>query len=223
LDAILKNDLKGVRLHVDRGANPNVILSLTATSSSGSSTFSSSIHNNNMIDKVFLWKKLFGEEATLVHIAIVNIYHRSCYKRLRRELDTALSIFKLLLVHGADVSTKVPNLFVREFPHRTESTPMDLGLGLKRMALCSMQSGGKPEAAMDAAVILMQEHYQMSNNNGNKKSKKIPWNMVSVQGMDLMRELLFTEAITADDSTLISCIEEEEEEGDASTNNAIGE
>jgi hypothetical protein len=105
---------------------------------------------------------------------------------------------------------------------------MDLGLGLKRMALCSMQSGGKPEAAMDAAVILMKEHYPINNtsdpNNGNHKSKKIPWNMVSVQGMDLMRELLFTEAITEEDAALISCVEEEEEEeeGDASPNNTIG-
>jgi hypothetical protein len=220
LDAILKNDLKGVHFHLDHGAtNPNVVLGLTTTTTTSSPTdgSSSSIHhhhhnNNNMIDKVFLWKKLFGEAATLVYIAIVNIYHCSCHQRA---FEAALSIFKLLLVHGADVSTKVPNLFVREFPHLTESTPMDLALGIQRMALCSMPSGGKPEAAMEAAVALMKDHYHPSSSNTTTTNSKkmIPFNMVLVQGMDLMRELLFTEAMTttaAEDNTatcLVFCLE----------------
>jgi hypothetical protein len=183
IQAIQKNNDKQVKYHLEHGADPNALLW---------------INNNIPIDMVFLWKRLFGESATSIHVAIINVYHRH---GRRRELERALAILKLLLVFGGDVSTKTTNMFLCSFPKATEMNPMDLAKGLKRLTLCStMMAGGTLEAAMDAAFGILKGHYRVAADKRQHRRRhhhhqgkpNIPFNMMSEEDIDKMINFLFS-------------------------------
>jgi hypothetical protein len=176
LDAILQNRFKEVQALLEDGADPNV--SLAIISSRFIFTDQESQNKALSIDKVFLWKKIFGEAPTPVHVAVILIYHYSTRHKLlqRRDLDKALQILTLLLQHGGDVSMASNNIFLRKAPAVTQTNPLDLALGVQRMTLWMHLE--TPEAAMIQAVDIMRRehnhnhnHHHNNNNNNNNNDE----------------------------------------------------
>lgn len=190
--AIQKNSVQQVKQYLETGADPNALLVLTG--------------RHKSIDMIFLWKRIFGESATPVHIAIINVYHHSTRSK-RGQMDKALEIFELMLQYGGDVSTRNTNMFLGVSQTRNISqavSPMDLVQGLKRLVLITMASGGNAEAALDAALHIMRRYYRQNvlKMDQGKNSRKLPFNFISCEEIDKMRVFVFSslENVTPDEA-----------------------
>jgi hypothetical protein len=212
LDAILQNRFKEVQALLEDGADPNV--SLAIISSRFIFTDQESQNKALSIDKVFLWKKIFGEAPTPVHVAVILIYHYSTRHKLlqRRDLDKALQILTLLLQHGGDVSMASNNIFLRKAPVVVQTNPLDLALGVQRMTLWMHLE--TPEAAMIQAVDIMRREDNHHNNNDEssisdrsssnnttntasssmptQRKNRIPFELVSLPLLDKLQAVLFS-------------------------------
>lgn len=178
LEAIVNNRHPEVQTLLENGADPNTPLGII-NSECEKEEFSDKIAS---IDRAFLWKKLFGEAPTPLHLSVINVYHRS---DRRRELKGALEILSLLLKHGGDISITSNNIFLRKYP--IETNPLDLALGVQRMTLWLHLE--KPEAAMIQAVDLIREHYD--SKKPIVRSNKVPFELVSLPHLDVVKGILF--------------------------------
>jgi hypothetical protein len=226
LDAILQNGLKEVQALLEDGADPNVSLAISTSpflfTDDQRSTRSSQSKDNawSSIDKVFLWKKIFGEAPTPVHVAVILIYHYSTRHHklsslLQRstDLDKALQILTLLLQHGGDVSMASNNIFLRKSTNTViQTNPLDLALGVQRMTLWMHLE--TPEAAMIQAVDIMRREDNHHNNNDEssisdrsssnnttntasssmptQRKNRIPFELVSLPLLDKLQAVLFS-------------------------------
>lgn len=198
LDAILANELNTVQLLLEHGVNPNDCIGII----SSHFVFTEQQQQDKVLrlDKVFLWKKIFGEAPTPVHIAVVNVYHRAAH---RRELKKALGILKLLLDHGGDVSQVSHNIFLRKFPVVIETNPLDLALGVQRMTLWMHLEHS--EQALVHAVDIMRAKYDPTS-MAVQRVHRIPFQLVSLPLLDRVQEILFSKRLTADQDSDITFV-----------------
>ena len=196
LDAILENNAKEVEALLQHGVDPNVTLGLLASRSVSPVDESSNGKDNRMkvtpeilddyaanMDKIFLWKKFFGDAPTPVHVAVLNIYHQNQY---RRALERALQILGLLLRYGGDVTYASHNIFMR--PDRLiETSPIDLATGIQRMAMMTMLE--KAEAAIVKAADIMRSH--VDDKKLEVKRHRIPFELVSLVSLQKTLDFLY--------------------------------
>lgn len=195
LDAILENNPKEVEALLQHGVDPNFTLGLMIDRSVSSTqtnehddgrTRLSPESNNDYwanMDKVFLWKKFFGDTPTPVHVAVLNVYHQGQY---RSALARALQILELLLKYGGDVSFGSHNIFLR--PDRLiETNPLDLATGIQRMAMMSMLE--KAETAILKAADIMRSY--VNENKGQGKKHRIPFELVSLVSLEETMDFLY--------------------------------
>jgi hypothetical protein len=194
-EAILRNRLLDVKIILENGADPNVSLAIVR-SHLVITREEQQDHKVPDLDNVFLWKKLFGESPTPVHIAVMNVYHCN---HSHRDLEKALKILKLLLQHGGDVGHKSVNMFLQR--KMIATNPLELALGVQRMTL--WMNIEKAETAMIKAVEIMRQHYDPSK--PIVRSRSVPFELVSLQLLDRVESLLFaSHSTSSSDITFVS-------------------
>ena len=200
-EAILRNKLKDVKTLLESGADPNISLAIIRSQLALDQEAEAKAQEEDLcdyklreLDNVFLWKKLFGETPTLVHIAVMNVYH--CNSS-HRDCENALKILKLLLKHGGEVGHTSNNMFLRR--KMIATNPLDLALGVQRMTL--WMNIEKAESAMIKAVDIMRQHHHNSSNNnkqGQPRSHSVPFELVSLQLLDRVETILFAPSQKSD-------------------------
>lgn len=141
------------------------------------------------IDKVFTWTRVFGDSPTLVHIAVLNIYHR--HKR-SRELERALGILELLLEHGGAIDYRSMNIYLKSVA--LASNPLDFAIGLQKKAL--YQKKENLAYAMTQAVGILRKPWRgggegMTYNSLNIETNKIPFELVTFGCIDSAKNYLY--------------------------------
>lgn len=81
------------------------------------------------MDQVFLWKRCLGESPTLIHVAVLNVYHRHVngtgiggFIMRRHEVDKALKILNLMMIFGGRATQTSSNVFLNKFYMRYSSS-----------------------------------------------------------------------------------------------------
>ena len=185
-DSILTNSLGEVRILLDKGADPNV--SLTMISSYTQFKIS---QRPESIDKVLLWKRDFGLAPRPLHIAVINCYHHFSHEG---GVAKALGILKAILEHGGDTSMKSNNIFLWDVDGKERSvvqksqTPLDLALALKR-ALSAQQPEEHAEV-MDIIMGVLREHEEET------RYMTLPVVKVSESLLEMMQSLLFSRTLS---------------------------
>ncbi|KAL3936341.1 MAG: hypothetical protein SGBAC_008324 [Bacillariaceae sp.] len=219
LDAILGNATSRVKNILSRGvADPNTYLGigpavtaksndespLAETTSGNAVTMNAfkafapvqptnsaqkTIAKMKSIDKVFTWTRVFGDSPTLVHIAVLNIYHR--HKR-SRELERALGILELLLEHGGAIDYRSMNIYLKTVA--LASNPLDFAIGLQKKAL--YQRKENLAYAMTQAVGILRKPWKgggegTTYNSLNIETNKIPFELVTFGCIDSAKNYLY--------------------------------
>ena len=198
VDAILGNNTKEVEALLQHGVDPNVTLGLVISRGRNkedtASTSRTRMNSENLenyaatMDKIFLWKKFFGDAPTSIHLAVLNVYHQNQY---RWPLERALNILELLLRYGGNVSYSSHNLFLR--PDRViETNPIDLATGIQRMAMMLMLE--KAENAILRAADIMRGYIDESK--VEVKRHKIPFELVSLVSLEKTLDFLYVNGTT---------------------------
>lgn len=204
VDSILANNAKEVEALLQHGVDPNVTLGLVMSRGGGAtyhnsedSITSSAPQEQTRIktwgalddysatmDKIFLWKKCFGDSPTTLHVAVLNVYHQNQY---RRSLERALHILELLLRYGGNVSHSSHNVFLR--PDRViETNPIDLATGIQRMAM--MLTLEKAESAILRAADIMRSYVDESKVIEGERHK-VPFELVSLVSLEKTLDFLY--------------------------------
>mmetsp|Transcript_593 Transcript_593/g.1008 ORF Transcript_593/g.1008 Transcript_593/m.1008 type:complete len:295 (-) Transcript_593:2819-3703(-) len=154
------------------------------------------------VDKVFTWTRVFGNCPTLVHIAVLNIYHR--HKR-SRELERALGILELLLEHGGAVDYRSMNLFLKSVG--LASNPLDFAIGLQKKAL--YQKKKNLAYAMTQAVGILRKPWKggggTTYNSMNIETNNIPFELVTFGCIDSAKNYLYQATDHPDIQFTLSC------------------
>jgi hypothetical protein len=181
LNAILKNKVCDVRKQLEHGVDPNTSLAIGP---------SGSISNDRLsedrllsLEKAFLWKKIFGEAPSLIHVGVLNVYHR---QDKNSEIDRALKILDLLIDYGGDVSQCSLNIFMRRSDDNIVSNPLDLAMGVQRM--CTWMNMETTEAAMTKAVAVLKKERDQKR---ILKTNRIPIELVSLPLVDVAKDFMF--------------------------------
>lgn len=182
LEAILKNNHKEVRRQLEQGIDSNTSLSIGPSSFISDDETKFSENRMLSLEKAFLWKKILGETPTMIHVGVLNVYHR--HNHQKGDVEKALQILDLLVEYGGDVSQCSINIFLRK--GFVKSNPLDLAMGMQRMSIWMKME--KTEAAMAKAVAILKKE---------RKSKppfttnKIPFELVSLPLVDTAKNFLF--------------------------------
>ncbi|CAJ1959332.1 unnamed protein product [Cylindrotheca closterium] len=141
------------------------------------------------IDKVFKWTRVFGNSPTLIHIAVLNIYHRHTRSR---DLERALGILELLLEHGGAVDYRSMNIYLRSVA--MASNPLDFAIGLQKKAL--YQKKENLAFAMTQAVGILRKPWKggeegITYNSQNIETNKIPFELVTFGCIDSAKNYLY--------------------------------
>eukprot|EP00980_Cylindrotheca_fusiformis_P028721 scaffold22640_cov138-Cylindrotheca_fusiformis.AAC.2 len=175
LEAIVANNISQVRLLLvekqQEGIDPNATVGIAPLHDFHGDP-KKSTNRISGIDKAFLWKKVFGDNPTLIHLSILSVFHR----KRRRELTKAMNILDLLMEHGGNAYQPTRNIFLRQTPEAVQSSPLDFAIGVQQLALYSHQE--HTALAMTQAITVMRKERQTKREIQNNP---FPFEMIPLQ------------------------------------------
>lgn len=163
VDAILTNSGSVVQQYLEAGFDPNTVVS----PSNGGIPYLEDIRdpgdeNDEISDQyeLAIYRRP-GQFPSLLHIAVVNCYHR-IVKSSSSGREQALSILRCLMKHGADASATTPHLVVthiRDYNWRlfdsADTTALGLAIFLKRFPLYAYEE--RTESLLNGAIEIIQD------------------------------------------------------------------